>query len=75
MAKKRPDFAKCVFSWPTHFKNGHEMANLATCSVQLRSLLLYYQSRNCQTATHAPQYCLWRNKQNSFHYVITVDDL
>ena len=26
------------------------------------------------TATHALQYCLSRNKQNSFHNVITMDD-
>jgi len=35
---------------------------------------LYYQFNNCRTATHALQYCLWRNKQNSFHNVITTDD-
>ena len=34
-----------------------------------------YQSNNCRTATYAVQYCLWRNKQNSFHNVITMDDL
>jgi len=33
------------------------------------------QSNNCRTATHALQYCLWRIKQNSFHNVITMDDL
>jgi len=27
------------------------------------------------TATHALQYCLWRNKQNTLHKVITMDDL
>jgi len=35
----------------------------------------YYQSNNCRIAAHALQYCLWRNKQNSFHNVITIDDL
>jgi len=43
-------------------------------SVLVRSLLLYYQSKNYRTATQAQQYCLWRNKQHSF-YVITMDDL
>ena len=38
-------------------------------------LLLYYQSNNCRTAKHALQYCLWCKKQNSFHNVITMDDL
>jgi len=32
-------------------------------------------ANNCRNATHALQYCLWRNKQNSFHNVITMDDL
>jgi len=41
---------------------GSKRANLAT--------LLYYQSNNCRTATQALQYCLWRNKQNSFHNLL-----
>jgi len=30
---------------------------------------------NCRTATYALQYCLWRNKPNSFHDANTMDDL
>ena len=37
--------------------------------------LLYYQSNNCRTVTRELQYCLWRNKQNSFHNAITTDNL
>jgi len=35
----------------------------------------YYQCNYWGTATLALQYCLWRNKHNSFHNVITMDDL
>ena len=75
--KKWPNFTK----WPYAFfvasvvKNGQNFRNWPWNGQSGNSVLLYYQSNNCQIATHALPYCLWRNKQNSFDNVIRMDDL
>jgi len=55
--------------WASKYYLGPNFLNLAPKGPNWQPC---YQSNNCRTATHALQYCLWRNKQNSFHYVITM---
>ena len=76
---KKPDFVwkksqiLSDFVWLFDFRKKTKMfKKRQNFKIWLQKSQIGDPANNCRTGTHALQYCLWRNKQNSF---ITMDGL